>query len=158
MKPTIGISDAHLKNVSGLLNKLLADEFMLYAKTRNAHWNIQGIHFSSLHKFFEEQYEMLDEVIDDTAERVRSLGHYALGSLRDFIAVARLEEDKIDFSASDAVVLALLEDHETIIRILRKDIQETTDKFKDVGTGDFLTGLMEKHEKMAWMLRSHLTR
>jgi starvation-inducible DNA-binding protein len=26
----------------------------------------------------------------------------------------------------------------------------------DAGTNDFLTGLMERHEKMAWMLRSFL--
>jgi len=50
----------------------------------------------------------------------------------------------------------LLEDHESIIRSLRKDITVVADVSKDLGTADFMTGLMEQHEKMAWMLRSHL--
>ncbi|MCB0572944.1 MAG: DNA starvation/stationary phase protection protein, partial [Saprospiraceae bacterium] len=64
MNTNIGISDDHRKSVASLLNMLLADEFLLYVKTRNAHWNITGPHFSELHRFFEEQYEALDEVID----------------------------------------------------------------------------------------------
>ena len=49
----------------------------------------------------------------------------------------------------------LLNDHETIIRQLRKDL-ETCEQLGDAGTTDFLTGIMEEHEKMAWMLRSFL--
>ena len=51
----------------------------------------------------------------------------------------------------------LLADHETIIRQLRADLAVTMDKHGDAGTSDFLTGVMEKHEKMAWMLRAFLT-
>jgi starvation-inducible DNA-binding protein len=41
-----------------------------------------------------------------------------------------------------------------MIRTLRADLETVMEKYSDAGTGDFLTGLMEKHEKMAWMLRS----
>jgi starvation-inducible DNA-binding protein len=54
------------------------------------------------------------------------------------------------------MIEALLEDHETIIRELRKSIDPIQEKHKDAGTADFLTGLMEQHESMAWMLRSML--
>ena len=50
---------------------------------------------------------------------------------------------------------ALLADHESVIRSLRKDL-ETADDLGDAGTNDFLTGLMERHEKFAWMLRAYL--
>lgn len=155
MKPNIGISDSNLKEVATLLNNLIADEYLLYTKTRNAHWNIQGQNFIELHKFFEGQYEALDEIIDDVAERIRSLGHFSLGSLKDFLSVARLTEQNHDFSNQKKIIQSLLEDHETIIRNLRKDIVSTAGKFKDLGTSDFVTGLMEKHEKMAWMLRAY---
>jgi len=46
-------------------------------------------------------------------------------------------------------------DHESIIKALRKKIDECDEKFKDAGTADFLTGLMEGHEKMAWTLRRY---
>lgn len=49
----------------------------------------------------------------------------------------------------------LLHDHEHVIRTLRADIDACT-KYQDAGTTDFLTGLLEQHEKIAWMLRSFL--
>lgn len=156
MKPNIEIAENHLKETALLLNTLLADEYVLYTKTRNAHWNVQGVNFISLHKFFQEQYEALDIVIDDIAERVRSLGHFSLGTLRDFIAIARLSEHNHDFSDQNHILLTLLQDHEAVIRSLRHEISSVAAMQKDLGTADFLTGLMEQHEKMAWMLRSFI--
>jgi starvation-inducible DNA-binding protein len=156
MKINTDIADAKLKEVATLLNTLLADEYLLYTKTRNAHWNIQGKNFMELHKFFESQYDLLDAAIDDTAERVRALGHFALGSLKDFLTVARLSEQNDDFTDQDHIIKTLLEDHESVVRSLRKDIIISSDEYKDLGTADFMTGLMEQHEKMAWMLRSYL--
>ena len=49
----------------------------------------------------------------------------------------------------------LLEDHETIIVSMRENIDRFANEFKDAGTSDFITGLMEEHETMAWMLRAH---
>lgn len=40
--------------------------------------------------------------------------------------------------------------------LLRNHIKIFSDDFKDVGTADFITGIMETHEKMSWFLRSHL--
>jgi starvation-inducible DNA-binding protein len=156
MKPNIEISDKNLKEVATLLNTLLANEYVLYTKTRNAHWNIQGDNFIELHKFFESQYNSLNIIIDDTAERVRALGHFALGSLKDFLKVAQLSEQNDNFSDQNHIIKTLLEDHESIIHSLRNHIVIITDQFKDLGTADFMTGLMEQHEKMAWMLRSYL--
>ncbi len=157
MKPNIEIAEHNTKDVAFLLNTLLADEYLLFTKTRNAHWNIQGQNFSELHKFFESQYAALDIIIDDVGERVRALGHFALGSLKDFIAVARLSEHNDDFSVPNHIIQTLLEDHEALVRSLRREIPVIADKHHDLGTADFLTGLMEQHEKMSWMLRAHLS-
>jgi starvation-inducible DNA-binding protein len=156
MKPNIEISEKNLKKVATMLNTLLADEYVLYTKTRNAHWNVQGNNFSELHKFFESQYEALDVIIDDVAERVRALGHFAVGTLKDFLTIARLSEHNDDFSNQNQIVKTLLEDHESVICSMRKDITAVSDECRDLGTADFMTGLMEQHEKMAWMLRSYL--
>jgi len=50
----------------------------------------------------------------------------------------------------------LLDDHETIIRYLRREIDPFSSDLKDPGTGDFITGIMKKHEKWAWFIRSYL--
>lgn len=156
MKVNIEIADHQLKAVALLLNTLLADEYVLYTKTRNAHWNVQGQNFIELHKFFESQSDALDIIIDDVAERVRALGHFALGSLKDFTAITRLSDHNHDFTDQNHIIKTLLEDHEAVIRSLRKDIQVAAEEHRDLGTADFMTGLMEQHEKMSWMLRAHI--
>lgn len=83
MRTDIGISDKNRESVVKLLNNLLADEYLLYTKMRNFHWNVKGMYFHDLHKFFESQYEVLDEIVDETAERARSLGGEAAGTMKE---------------------------------------------------------------------------
>lgn len=155
MKANIGISDKNSKEVANVLNKILADEYLLYTKTRNYHWNIEGTNFMEMHLFYESQYNTIDESIDEIAERVRQIGHYAQGRLKDFIKQSQLVEQEYT-SDQKTQLQNLLDDHEAIIRFLRLHIDIFTDKYKDAGNADFITGLMEKHEKMAWFLRSYL--
>src|SRR5664279_1361615 len=141
MKPNIGITEKNLQAVAGELQKVLSDEFVLYTKTRNYHWNIEGSNFMEMHKFYEGQYEQLDEIMDNTAERIRQLGHYAEGQLKDFIKLTRLGEE--GYTTDQKKQLQnLLADHESLIRNLRKNINDFSDKYKDAGTADFVTGLM----------------
>lgn len=149
-----GLSDKSREKVVGILNALLADEVVLYVKTRNFHWNVEGPSFSEHHKFFESQYEALDEIMDDVAERARALDGRAAGSLAEFLKLARLKEAKSGLSGEE-MIAALLADHEAVVRQLRSDV-EAAGAAGDAGTNDFLTGLIESHEKMAWMLRAYL--
>ncbi len=154
----IGISQDNRKGVSEALAQLLADEHILYIKLRNYHWNVEGMFFQPLHELFEEQYTKLAEFIDDIAERIRSLGYYAPGSMEEFKGLSRLVETNHLDGNAEQMIQNLLRDHEAIIQILRHD-QEVADRdHQDVGTNDFLIALMEEHEKMAWMLRAHLSR
>jgi len=155
MKTGIGISDKNSEAVALILNKLLADEHILYVKTRNYHWNIEGKNFLELHKFYEMLYNEISDVIDDVAERIRKIGHYAEGRLKDFIKLASLDEGEYT-NHQEEQLKHLLDDHETICRIVREQIEVIDEKHKDVGTVDFLTGLLKQHEKWAWMVRSYL--
>ena len=156
MQPNIGIKPENLTKVAHELNGILADEFLLYTKTRNAHWNIEGPDFHDKHKFFEAQYEQLDEIMDSVAERIRQLGHYSPATLKDFLRLTHLTEQMREKNDSAGFIRELLADHETIIITMRENINRFADEYGDQGTSDFITGLMETHEQMAWMLRSHL--
>lgn len=157
MKPVIGISDAARASVAEMLNKLLADESILYTKTKNFHWNITGPFFNTYHQFFESQYDQLEEFIDDTAERVRALGFRAIGSFAEFLSHGRLSEESNMNLDGRTMIMKLLRDHESIIRQIRHDLTEiAAADFNDPVTEDFLTSLMAEHEKMAWMLRAHV--
>jgi starvation-inducible DNA-binding protein len=156
MEPKIGITETNRQSVATALIKLLADEYLLYTKTRNAHWNVEGADFYEKHEFFESQFEQLDEFIDSIAERIRSLGHYAPATLKEFLSLTSLTEQTREANDSRGFIRELLSDHETIIIHLRESISLFANDYKDLGTSDFVTGLMENHEKMAWMLRAHL--
>ncbi len=156
MKVNTGIPDENRKPITVILNTLLADEFLLSLKTRDAHWNITGPHFYNFHKLFEAQYDELEEVIDEIAERIRSLGEHTTATYGEYLKLSRLIEEPSSRFDLQTGGLQILEAHEAILRALRED-QETCDvRYQDVATGDFLVGLIEKHEKMAWMLRVSL--
>lgn len=155
MNANIGLTEEHKKGSAGILGRILADEFVLYTKTRNFHWNVEGSNFMEMHLFYEKMYTELDEVIDEVAERIRMLGHYSQGRLKDFIAATSFVEDEYT-NDQNKQLKTLLDDHETMIRLLRNDIDELDEKLHDAGNADFATNLMKQHEKWAWFIRSYL--
>ena len=156
MNTEIGLDENNAKNIATWLEGLLADEYVLLIKTRNFHWNVRGINFASLHALFEEQYSALTGYVDDVAERIRMLGFASPGSMAEFLKNTRLKEVAKNNMNANEMLQALLADHESIIKHIRLGIVEIDEKGGDVGTADFITGLMQEHEKMAWMLRSSL--
>jgi starvation-inducible DNA-binding protein len=156
MQPNIGLSHEQRQGVTEILTNLLADEYVLYTKTRNYHWNIVGPQFNDLHEFFEKQYQELNGEVDDIAERIRTLGGPATGTLAEFVQRTRLKEHPGHYPEAQTMLADLLADHELLIRQLRVDLETCAEEYHDMGTNDFLMGLMERHEKMAWMLRSFI--
>jgi starvation-inducible DNA-binding protein len=154
--PDIGISEANTQGVAALLSRLLADEHVLYMRLRNYHWNLVGMAFGPLHALFQEQYEALATEIDDVAERIRMLGPVAPGTLTEMLQLATLAERPGELPDDRGMLAQLVADHEAIIRNLRRDVRATDEQYDDIGTSDFLTGLMERHEKQAWLLRAHI--
>ena len=153
--PDIAMTGRNREAIASLLNSILADEVVLSAKTRSHHWNVVGPQFSDLHKFFDSQYILLSETADQVAERVRALGERPLGTLDEFLKNTSLKEAPGAVLKAAGMLSDLLADHETVIRNLRADIA-TCQKHDGMGMADFVTGLMEQHMKMAWMLRSFL--
>ena len=138
--------------VSAMLNKLLADEFVLYTKARNFHWNVVGPHFQTYHKFLEEVYTEVETHLDDTAERVRTLGERPLSSLQEFLENTKLKENTTKLSAQE-MLSELAQDYSTMIETIRAGIEKAS-SLNDVGTEDYLTGLLQEYEKKLWMITS----
>ena len=155
-KLNIGLNEKQLHGVIELLNRNLADFYLLIIKTKKYHWDVIGPQFRTLHELWEEQYEKLSMNIDETAERVRSLGGYPLGTAAGFMEYSTIKEHPNDLPDANEMVARLVQDHEQIIRNLREDVDKSGEEYHDEGTADFLTELMEQHEEMAWMLRSFL--
>ncbi|HEY9698943.1 MAG TPA: Dps family protein [Trichocoleus sp.] len=155
-KINIGLTDEQRQGVIELLNHDLADAYLLIIKTKKYHWDVVGPQFRSLHQMWEEQYQILSDNIDSIAERVRALGGYPLGTAEGFLKYSSIKEHSGNVPTATGMVSNLVEDHEQIVRNLRGHVDQCGDDFHDQGTADFLTGIMEQHEEMAWMLRSFI--
>jgi len=149
-----GISPKDREKIAQGLSHLLADTYTVYLKTHNFHWNVEGPMFQTLHILFMEQYTEAWNAIDMIAERMRSLGHYAPGTYKQFQKLASIKETEGVPSAKKMIEL-LIEGQEAIVRTARSVIP-VADKASDEPTLDLLTQRMQIHEKNAWMLRSLL--
>lgn len=150
----IGIKSSDRQKIADGLSHLLADSYTLYLKTHFFHWNVTGPNFNSLHLMFETQYNELALAVDTIAERIRSLGHVAPGSYKQYSKLSSIPETDVVPHAND-MIRFLVEGHEAVVRTARK-VFPSAEKASDEATCDLLTQRIQLHEKTAWMLRSLL--
>jgi starvation-inducible DNA-binding protein len=141
-----------------MLNALLADEFVLYVRTLNCHWNVRGMQFHSLHDFFEKLYQEEAQIIDDLAERIRTVGGTAMATMEEYLGNSRLKEHIGPPADPRKMIADLAAGQETVIKHLREVFHAVEEKLDDPSTSNFLADLLGKHEKMMWMLQTHLDR
>jgi starvation-inducible DNA-binding protein len=149
-----GISAQNRAAIAKGLSRLLADTYVVYLKTHNFHWNVEGPMFQTLHLMFMEQYTEAWNAIDLVAERIRSLGHYAPGTYREYLGLSRVKETP-GVPKAEQMVKLLIEGQEALVKTAR-EVLPLAEKADDQPTLDLLTQRMQVHEKNAWMLRSLL--
>ncbi len=150
----IGIPKAQRKQLADGLSRLLADEYTLYLKTHNFHWNVTGPMFNTLHLMFETQYTELATAVDVIAERIRALGEPAPGSYAAFGRLSSIKEAD-GVPVAEEMIRQLVIGQEAVVKTARS-ILPIAEKTNDQPTLDLVTQRMQIHEKNAWMLRSLL--
>jgi starvation-inducible DNA-binding protein len=154
MNIDIGITTEDRAKIAGALSHVLADSYMLYLKTHNFHWNVTGPMFQPLHSIFQEQYTELWNALDDIAERIRALGHFAPGTYARYAELSAIQEEP-GVPDWKEMLRQLVEGQEALIRTARNAFR-TADDANDQPSAGMLSDRMEIHEKNAWMLRSFL--
>ncbi|GIX38381.1 MAG: DNA starvation/stationary phase protection protein [Silanimonas sp.] len=149
-----GITAKDRRKLAEGLSALLADSYTLYLKTHAFHWNVTGPMFNSLHAMFMTQYNELWMALDEIAERIRALDHFAPGSGAQFAKLASVKEES---GVPDwrGMVEQLVEGHDTCARTARR-VFKVAEAANDQPTCDLLTVRLKAHEKAAWMLRALL--
>ena len=142
------------KKISAILNQTLADLSDLYSQTKQAHWNVRGPSFYSLHKLFDDLAASVEAHLDDTAERITALGALAQGTVRQAAAASALPDFPDAQSSELAYVTALVERFAAAATSVRKAIDKT-DALGDADTADLLTGVSRDLDKALWMLEAH---
>ena len=154
MDINIGIAENDRKLLAGGLSHLLADTYAVYHKTHAYHWNVTGPMFNTLHLMFEGQYTELWQAVDEIAERIRALGHFAPGGYALLTSLTKIDEDN-GVAPADTMIRHLVTDHETLVRTAR-EILPVAEQAGDDPTADIVTQRLQSLEKTAWMLRSML--
>ncbi|MBI2754885.1 MAG: DNA starvation/stationary phase protection protein [Betaproteobacteria bacterium] len=149
-----GISARDRARIAQGLSRMLADTYLLYLKSHSFHWNVEGPMFQTLHLMFMEQYTEAWNAIDLIAERIRALGHYAPGTYKEYVKLARIQETD-GVPKAGKMVRLLIDAQESVVRTAR-EVLPIAEEANDQPTLDLLTQRMDIHEKNAWMLRSLL--
>lgn len=133
------------------LNRILGQTFGLYVQTHSYHWNVEGPEFRQLHALFEEQYRNLWNALDPIAERIRSIGAYAPGSLSELMALAN-EEPAPAHSAAE-MMDALIAAHAALTAELSQAIALAQEAGDEPSPG-MLTDRLGWHEQQLWMMKA----
>ena len=145
--------EAQAAMVEGL-TQAVAEICVETMKAQNYHWNVSGMAFGPLHELFQEIYEDHFEAQDELAERIKALDAHAEGRLSAFLERSKVQE--CDGRApAETMIANLAADQETIAATLLA-LADAAEKHGDMITNDMAIGRAQKHEKFAWMLRSHL--
>jgi starvation-inducible DNA-binding protein len=155
MKPNIGLKEAARRKVATALQAVLANEIALTQATRGAHWNVVGPQFGPLHGLFGDQYDALNDQVDEIAERIRALGEFPATTVGAFAKTKTIDDSAGEPKPAAKMLASLLAAHEAVMAQLGKAI-EVADDVGDSATEDFLVAVLTDHQKTAWMLRSHL--
>jgi starvation-inducible DNA-binding protein len=156
MTPLTVPQNRNSRGVAGELTKILSDEYTLYAKTRNIHWNVECDEFSDKHKFFENQYQQFDLFIDHVAARIRSLGKEVPSVSNTFESLPMLPEPDCEKRDKRDFIHELLEDHEQVIQKLQGKVVYFNNAYKDSETGTLIEALIRDHQKMIAFLHKQL--
>ena len=131
---------------------VLASTFAMYLKAQNFHWNVEGPNFTEYHKLFGDIYGDLWGSVDEIAERIRTLDHYAPGSMSRFSQLSVID-DQINIPTAKSMVSELLSDNAKMLSELNRAF-DMADKAGKQGIADFFAGRIDTHEKHGWFLRS----
>lgn len=140
--------------VIALLQARLADSIDLMMQAKQAHWNLKGPHFFSLHGVFDKVYSDTGTYVDLIAERIAQLGGVAQGTIRAAAKASCLPEYPLDISSGHKHVAELAHAIAFYGEMIRKAIECCTDH-GDAGTADLFTQVSRGTDTNLWFVEAH---
>jgi starvation-inducible DNA-binding protein len=154
-KTAINISEDAREKLIELLNARLADSLDLSTQTKQAHWNVKGIHFYQLHLLFDQIAEHVEGFVDLIAERATALGGVAMGTARIAAKNSSLPEYDLNAVSGEEHLKALSKNLAKYGNLIRKAIDDSED-LEDKGTSDLFTEIVRQADQDLYFLESHL--
>ncbi|MAQ85834.1 MAG: DNA starvation/stationary phase protection protein [Maritimibacter sp.] len=148
--PTDLSSDA-TRDVAAGLNRLLADTFALYLKTKNFHWHLSGAHFRDWHLMLDDHGAQLIAMTDPLAERVRKLGETTIRSISDITARQSLLDNTADYVDPMDMLAELLSDNRQLLSEMRR-VHGICDDVADIASTSLIENWIDETETRSWFL------
>ena len=145
------LTPAATKEISGVMNAILADVFALYLKTKNFHWHMSGPHFRDYHLLLDEQGEQLFAMTDPIAERVRKIGGLTLRSIRHIGQLQRVSDNDAEFVEPWDMLAELREDNKSLAERLR-EAHNVSEEHRDLATASLIEVWIDETERRTWFL------
>ena len=146
-----GFSPEAVKNLSSVLNALLADTFALYLKTKNFYWHMSGQHFRDYHLLLDEHATQIFDITDAIAERVRKVGGTTIRSIGHIARLQRVHDNDEEFVGPTEMLKELHNDNKSLVESLRA-AHEVTSKSSDYATTSLIEVWIDEAERRAWFL------
>ena len=150
----IGLDTSKSKELSDLMNDLLANYSIFYQNTRGYHWNIKGDKFFELHLKFEELYNSLFLKIDEVAERILTLGHTPKHKFTAYLLSSEIQESN-EVSDGLKAIEEILISFKTILT-KQRNILDLSAEINDEGTNALMSDYLREQEKSVWMYSAYL--
>ena len=151
LKTPSALGSEAVKDITGALNALLADVFVLYLKTKNFHWHVSGPHFRDYHLLLDEHAAQIFAMTDDIAERVRKIGGTTIRSIGHVARLQRLSDNDADYVDPLDMLAELREDNRAVLAGMR-EAHDLCDEEKDVATTSLLETWIDETERRIWFL------
>lgn len=139
------------KKIAEAINKVIADSFTLYVKTKNFHWHMSGPHFRDYHLMLDDQGDSIFASIDPLAERVRKLGQRTQTSIGSIAKATRLKDNDAEYVDPREMLLELMEDNKACAKSMR-EAHSICDDAEDSGTAGLLEAFIDETERRTWFL------
>ena len=149
-----GMTKSDANEVIGLLQDRLNALNDLALTLKHVHWNVVGPNFIGVHTMIDPQVDAVRLMVDETAERIATLGGSPAGT--PGAIVAQRSWDDYDLGRADAIAHlgALDVVYSGIIESHRKAIEATDEP--DPVTQDMLIAQASQLEQFHWFVRAHL--
>ena len=141
----------HAKAIAEAINKLIADNFALYVKTKNFHWHMSGPHFRDYHLMLDDHGDAIFATIDPLAERVRKIGQTTLTSIGSIAKLTRIKDDDREYVDPVEMLMELMEDNKATVVAMRA-AHEICDEGNDSATASLLENFIDETERRTWFL------
>ncbi len=137
--------------LAGELNRLLADVFALYIKTKNFHWHMSGTHFRDFHLMLDDHADQLLGMTDEIAERVRKMSRTTIRSVGQIAKLQSIVDNDSEHVGPEDMLSELWRDEKALAaRILTT--HELCDECSDIATASLLENWIDQSQRRSWFL------